>query len=45
MCMYLDYQQVTPKQVSKSAQKIMWSAMEAAKIRWLKTQRKKNKAK
>ena len=45
MCMYLDYQQVTLKQVSKSAKKIMWSAMEAAKITWLKTQRKKNKAK
>ena len=43
--MYLDCQQVTPKQVSKSAKKIMRSAMEAAKITWLKTQRKKNKAK
>ena len=36
---------MTPKQVSKPAKKIMRSAMEAAKITWLKTQRKKNKAK
>ena len=45
MCMYLDCQQVTPKQVSKSAKKIMRSAMEAAKITWLKAQKKKNKSK
>ena len=46
--MYLDCQQarsVIPKPVKKPAKKIMRSAMEAAKITWIKALKKKNKIK
>ena len=44
MCMYLDCQQVM-RVIPKPAKKIMRSAMEAAKITWIKAQKKKNKMK
>ena len=44
MCIYLDCQQVM-RVIPKQAKKIMRSAMESAKITWIKAQKRKNKMK